>query len=74
MVELGTPPTLMDDQMGHSDGSVQARYAHATSDMLRRLLDGLTGLWTEALEARRALSPGSAVGVLDRLLRTGGES
>jgi integrase len=44
-VELGTPPTLMDDQMGHSDGSVQARYAHATSEMLRRLLDGLTGLW-----------------------------
>jgi integrase len=68
MVELGTPPTLMDDQMGHSDGSVQARYAHATSEMLRRLLDGLTDLWTEALDARRELSPGSPVGVLDRLL------
>jgi hypothetical protein len=30
----------MDDQMGHSDGSVQARYAHATAEMVRRLMDG----------------------------------
>jgi hypothetical protein len=74
MVELGTPPTLMDDQMGHSDGSMQARYAHATSEMLRRLLDGLTGLWTEALHARREMSPGSPVAVLDRLLTDDGES
>jgi integrase len=40
MVELGTPATLMDDQMGHEDGSVQARYSHITSGMLQRLLDG----------------------------------
>ena len=70
MVELGTPSTVMDDQMGHSDGSVQARYAHATADMVRRLLDGLTAAWENALEARRQLSPGSAVAVLDGLLRT----
>jgi hypothetical protein len=74
MVELGTPPTLMDDQMGHSDGSMQARYAHATSEMLRRLLDGLTGVWTEALDARRELSPGSPVVILDRLLTNRGET
>jgi integrase len=69
MVELGTPSTVMDDQMGHSDGSVQARYAHATTDMVRRLLDGLTAVWESALEARRQLSPGSPVSVLDGLLR-----
>jgi len=69
MVELGTPPTLMDDQMGHSDGSVQARYAHANDDMVRRLLEGLTVTWESALEARRQLSPGSAVAVLDALPR-----
>jgi hypothetical protein len=69
MVELGTPPTVMDDQMGHSDGSVQARYAHATADMVRRLLDGLTAVWEDALAARRQLSPVSPVAVLDRLLR-----
>jgi hypothetical protein len=33
------------------------------------LLDGLTGLWEASLDARRALSPGSPVAVLDRLLR-----
>ncbi len=69
MVELGTPPTVMDDQMGHSDGSVQARYAHATADMVRRLLDDLTTVWENALAVRRRLSPGSAVAILDRLLR-----
>jgi integrase len=69
MVELGTPSTVMDGQMGHSDGSVQARYAHATADMVRRLLDGLTTVWENALVVRRQLSPGSPVAVLDHLLR-----
>ncbi|GAB1641442.1 tyrosine-type recombinase/integrase [Krasilnikovia sp. MM14-A1259] len=69
MAELGTPSPLMDDQMGHSDGSVQARYAHQTTEMVRRLMDGLTTAWADALDARRALSPGSPVAILDRLLR-----
>jgi hypothetical protein len=34
---------------------------------------GLTDLWTGALDARRALSPGSPVTVLDRLLKERGE-
>ncbi|WP_433719513.1 LacI family DNA-binding transcriptional regulator [Actinoplanes sp. CA-051413] len=55
MVGLGTPATLMDDQMGHSDGSVQARYSHATADMLRQLLGGLTGVW-ESGAGRSALT------------------
>jgi len=55
--------------MGHSDGSVQARYSHATPEMVSRLLDGLTRLWLAALEARRELSPRSPVAVLDRLLK-----
>jgi hypothetical protein len=33
------------------------------------LLDGLTELWDEALDARRRMRPGSPVTVLDRLLR-----
>jgi hypothetical protein len=57
MVGLGTPSTVMDDQMGHSDGSVQARYAHATAEMVRLLMDGLTVVWENALDARAALSP-----------------
>lgn len=69
MEELGVPPKLMDDRMGHEDGSVQARYTHITPDMRRQLLDGLTGLWLAALDARRSLSPHSPVVTLDRLLR-----
>ena len=69
MVGLGTPSTVMDDQMGHSDGSVQARYAHATADMVSCLMDGLTGVWENALDTRASLSPGSPVAVLDRLLQ-----
>ncbi len=73
MIELGTPATLMDAQMGHEDGSVQIRYSHITSGMRQRPLDGLTELWTAALEARRAFSPRSPVAVLDRLLGEGAE-
>jgi hypothetical protein len=68
MIELGTPAALMDAQMGHEDGSVQALYSHITPEMVRRLLDGLTAVWEAALEARRQLSPRSPVAVLDRLL------
>jgi hypothetical protein len=68
MEELGTPHKLMDAQMGHDDGSVQARYSHVTDLMQRRLLHGLTEVWAAALDDRRALSPGSPVAALDRLL------
>ncbi|MET7393315.1 hypothetical protein ABZS66_07460 [Dactylosporangium sp. NPDC005572] len=54
--------------MGHADGSVQALYAHITAGMAQRLVDGLTEVWRAALDERRRLSPGSPVGVLDRLL------
>jgi hypothetical protein len=37
--------------------------------MRGQLVDGLTGLWLAALEARRVLSTGSPVDTLDRLLR-----
>lgn len=69
MVEAGMPPPLMDERMGHEDGSVGARYSHVTAEMRRRLMEWLTGLWLAALAARREMSPGSPVAVLDRLLR-----
>ena len=65
---LGTPGKLMDERMGHEDGSVQARYSHVTAGMRVQLLDGLTGLWEAALDARREMAPGSPVAILDRLL------
>ena len=68
MEELGTPAKLMDERLGHLDGSIQARYSHVTATMRRRLLDGLTEMWEAALEERCALAPGSPVAALDRLL------
>jgi integrase len=68
MEELGIPKKLMDAQMGHADGSVQARYSHVTDPMRDRLLAGLSETWAEILDVRRALDPRSPVAVLDRLL------
>ena len=64
MEELGAPSKLMDEQMGHANVSVQARYSHITAVMTRRTLDGLTEMWRDALEARRALAARSPVAVL----------
>lgn len=69
MEELGLPAKLMDERMGHEDGSVQARYSHVTPVMRARLLEGLTELWEAALGARREMHDGSPVAVLDDLLR-----
>jgi integrase len=69
MDELSVPSQLKDERMGHEDGSVQARYSHVTPEMRRRLLNDLTTLWTEALEARRRIDARSPVPALDRLLR-----
>lgn len=38
MRELGTSPKLMDERMGHEDGSVQARYDHVTKEMWEKLM------------------------------------
>jgi integrase len=69
MEELRTPPPLMDERMGHDDGSVQARYSHVTAEMRRRLMRGLTEEWESALNARREMSPRSPVAALDALLQ-----
>jgi hypothetical protein len=45
-------------------------YAHVTPAMRADLLDGLQGLWEASLAARQQLAAGSAVPVLDRLLRS----
>ncbi|MFI5977955.1 LacI family DNA-binding transcriptional regulator [Streptomyces sp. NPDC051452] len=69
MREVGTPPKLMDERMGHEDGSVQSRYDHITPGMRQTLMTALTGMWEEALAARRTMSPGSPVAALDALLK-----
>lgn len=69
MEDLGTEKVLMDDRMGHIDGSVSARYAHVTPGMRRRLMAGLTEQWAASLDARRSMCPTSPVAALDWLLR-----
>ncbi|MFD8420510.1 LacI family DNA-binding transcriptional regulator [Streptomyces sp. NPDC059466] len=69
MEDLGTEKVLMDERMGHIDGSVSARYAHVTPGMRRRLIGGLTEQWEASLDARLVLSLGSPVSSLDALLR-----
>ena len=69
MLGLGTPAKLMDDRLGHLDGSIQGRYSHVTQEMRDRLLDGLTAEWEASLDARLAMCPRSPVGALDELLR-----
>lgn len=71
MEELGTERVLMDERMGHTDGSIGARYAHVTATMRRRLLAGLDRMWQDALATRRGIGPRSPVVVLDLLLRGG---
>jgi integrase len=67
--EAGSPPKLLDERMGHEDGSVQSRYDHITPGMRQALMAVLTEMWEEALDARRAMSPGSPVAALDALLK-----
>jgi integrase len=67
--ELGTPPVLADERVGHTDGSVQRRYTHITPAMRVQLADGLTQRWEAALDMRLAVSARSPVAVLDRLLQ-----
>ncbi|WP_284576631.1 LacI family DNA-binding transcriptional regulator [Streptomyces sp. 2P-4] len=69
MEELGTPKVLMDDRMGHEDSSVSARYSHVTDSMRALLMEQLTEVWNESLDARLLLAPRSPVPVLDRLLQ-----
>jgi integrase len=69
MEEFGIPPKLMDERLGHEDGSVQARYSHITAKMRKRLMDELTEQWEESLDARLAMHPRSPVRALDLLLR-----
>ncbi|MFL4905599.1 LacI family DNA-binding transcriptional regulator [Streptomyces sp. MMS24-I2-30] len=68
MEEMGMPKVLMDERMGHIDGSVSARYSHVSDEMRLRLLEGLDRNWYAALDARLAMSRRSSVAVLDALL------
>ncbi|WP_141579678.1 LacI family DNA-binding transcriptional regulator [Actinomadura sp. WMMA1423] len=69
MAELRTPEVLSHERLGHEMGGIGAVYSHVTPAMRAELCEQLTALWTEAVDIRRSMSPGSPVAVLDGILR-----
>lgn len=69
MAEYRTPEVLSHERLGHLMGGIAGRYTHVTPAMRQELLDRLTADWEAALDARWRLHPGSAVTVLDDLLK-----
>lgn len=67
--ELGVPKVLIDERMGHEDGSVSALYTHITDTMRAAMVQALTEVWQRSLDERLALAPRSAVAALDVLLQ-----
>ncbi|MFD4000893.1 LacI family DNA-binding transcriptional regulator [Streptomyces rubiginosohelvolus] len=67
--DIGTPPVLANERMGHVDGSTPGRYKHVLPEMRVRLVADLSRLWVGSLAARAAMSPRSSVPILDRLLQ-----
>ncbi|MFJ1459329.1 hypothetical protein [Nocardia sp. N2S4-5] len=62
------PRVLIDERIGHDDASVHANYTLVTDVMRDELVEMLTAQWHEALDARLAMCPTSAVPVLNELL------
>lgn len=67
--EDGIRPVLIDERMGHEDGSIGRRYTHVTAPMRERLLQTLAERWEAALDTRLAMAGESPVAVLDELLK-----
>ena len=57
------------DRRGHAMAGMDAIYTHVTLPMRQELCDVLERLWHDALTQRLALSPASAVPLLDELLK-----
>jgi integrase len=67
--ELGIPKVLIDERLGHEDGSVSALYTHITDSMRAAMVDALTEVWLRSLDERLELAPQSPVPLLDALLQ-----
>lgn len=66
---------LLAERLGHTEWGMQAHYTHISPGMRAELLEVLEALWWGAVEARVAMDavngrrPGSAVRVLDAMIR-----
>ncbi|MCU7722790.1 hypothetical protein ODJ79_03605 [Actinoplanes sp. KI2] len=68
MDEAGIPYVAHSQQMGHEVPGMRGVYSHVTDRMLADIRDALEQRWIESLRARAALSPTSAVPVLNAAL------
>jgi len=68
MAEDGIPEILAEQRLGHTVPGMRGLYSHATERMREDLTHALQTRWENSLRARAAISPGSPVPVLDRLL------
>lgn len=68
MIEDRVPEILAETRLGHEVGGIRGVYSHVSGQMREELKAALQARWEESLKARAALSPRSAVPVLDRLL------
>lgn len=68
MIEDRIPEVLAEIRLGHEIGGIRGVYSHVSPQMREDLKAALQARWEESLRARAALSPHSAVPILDRLL------
>ena len=67
--EDGIPYVAQSRQMGHEVPGMRGIYSHVTDKMLDEIREALQRRWESSLRARAALSPTSAVPVLNDALR-----
>jgi hypothetical protein len=59
---------LKSERLGHDEPGMRGVYGHVSPSMREELMAALQARWEESLRQRAALSPVSAVPVLNRLL------
>jgi hypothetical protein len=72
MDEANVSYVLQSERMGHEVPGMRGVYAHISPAMRAGLVTALQAMWEASLDARAALSPRSAVPVLDALLSARG--
>ncbi|MEO3781859.1 hypothetical protein ABGB12_00895 [Actinocorallia sp. B10E7] len=69
MDEGVVPYVLQSERMGHEVPGMRGTYSHVSPIMRANLIDELQSRWEQSLKERAAISSGSLVPALDRLLK-----
>jgi hypothetical protein len=68
MDEDQIPDVLKSERLGHDEPEMRGVYGHVSPAMRETLKAALQARWEQSLRQRAALSPASAVPLLNRLL------